>query len=116
MLGFSDGQSSFLYPVANDIQGSPDVTRDVAGAIGAIAAAGLSDRAHGGTCQLPSRRSRLNATLDSLLAAAESRRAAALREIERRRDRVASHLRRASDDVIDGEFAEDSSASAPDAR
>jgi hypothetical protein len=49
MLGFSDGQSSFLYPVANDIQGSPDVTPDVAGAIGAIAAAGLSDRAHGGT-------------------------------------------------------------------
>jgi hypothetical protein len=44
--------------------------------------------------------------IDTLLAAAEGRRAAALREIDRRRDGIASRLRRASDDIIDGEFTE----------
>jgi hypothetical protein len=44
------------------------------------------------------------ALVDALLASAESRRAAALREIERWRDSFASRLRKASDEVIDGEI------------
>jgi hypothetical protein len=44
--------------------------------------------------------------IDAVLASAESRRNAVLREIERRRESVACRLRKASDDVIDGEFTE----------
>jgi hypothetical protein len=44
--------------------------------------------------------------LDSLLAFAEARRNAALREIERHRESLAFRLRKASDDIIDGEFSE----------
>jgi hypothetical protein len=44
--------------------------------------------------------------IDTLLSAAEGRRAATLREIDRRHDGVASRLRSASDEIIDGEFAE----------
>jgi hypothetical protein len=44
--------------------------------------------------------------IDDLLASQESRRNAVLREIERRRESVASRLRKASDDIIDGEFTD----------
>jgi hypothetical protein len=44
--------------------------------------------------------------IDELLASQESRRNAVLREIERRRESVASRLRKASDDIIDGEFTD----------
>jgi hypothetical protein len=44
--------------------------------------------------------------IDALLASAEARRLALLREIERRREHLASRLRKASDDIIDGEFKE----------
>ena len=44
--------------------------------------------------------------IDTVLASVESRRNAVLREIARRRDSVASRLRKASDDVIEGEFTE----------
>jgi hypothetical protein len=44
--------------------------------------------------------------IDELLVSQESRRNAVLREIERRRESVASRLRKASDDIIDGEFTE----------
>jgi hypothetical protein len=47
------------------------------------------------------------AQMDSLLASAESRRAAALREVERWRDSFASRVRKASDEVIDGEIVDD---------
>jgi hypothetical protein len=47
------------------------------------------------------------ALMDSLLASAESRRAATLREIERWRDSFGSRLRKASDEVIDGEIIDD---------
>jgi len=49
--------------------------------------------------------------IDTVLASVESRRNALLREIERRRESVASRLRKASDDVIDGEFTESDPAS-----
>jgi hypothetical protein len=41
-----------------------------------------------------------------VLASVESRRNAVLREIARRRESVASRLRKASNDIIDGEFTE----------
>jgi hypothetical protein len=44
--------------------------------------------------------------IDALLAAAEGRLIALLREIDRRRDGLASRLRKASDDIVDGEFTE----------
>jgi hypothetical protein len=44
--------------------------------------------------------------LDALLRSAESRRNAALHEIERHRQSFASRLGKASDDIIDGEFTE----------
>jgi hypothetical protein len=44
------------------------------------------------------------ALIDALLASAESRRAATLREIERWRDTSASRLRKASEQVIDAEI------------
>jgi hypothetical protein len=44
--------------------------------------------------------------IDALLRSAESRRNAALHEIERHRQSFASGLRKASDDIIDGEFTE----------
>jgi hypothetical protein len=44
--------------------------------------------------------------IDALLRSAEARRNAALREIERHRQSFASRLRKASDDIIDGEFTE----------
>jgi len=44
-------------------------------------------------------------SIDSLIASAEARRAKTLREIERRREYLARRLRKASDEIIDGEFA-----------
>jgi hypothetical protein len=44
--------------------------------------------------------------VDALLASAEGRLLALLREIGKRRESLASRLRKASDDVIDGEFKE----------
>jgi hypothetical protein len=44
--------------------------------------------------------------IDALLASAEARLLALLREIGRRRESLASGLRKASDDIIDGEFKE----------
>jgi hypothetical protein len=44
--------------------------------------------------------------IDNLLAVAEARRAAALREIERRRASVAERLRTASEAIIEGEYEE----------
>jgi hypothetical protein len=51
--------------------------------------------------------------IDELLASQESRRNAVLREIERRRESVASLLRKASDDIIDGEFTEAPASGSP---
>ena len=45
-------------------------------------------------------------TLDSLIASAELRRAHTLREIERHRKYLAQRLREASDEIVEGEFAE----------
>jgi hypothetical protein len=45
-------------------------------------------------------------SVDKLIASAELRRARTLREIERRREYLAQRLRKASDEIIDGEFAE----------
>ena len=45
-------------------------------------------------------------SVDKLIASAELRRARTLREIERRREYLAQRLRKASDDVIDGEFTD----------
>ena len=44
--------------------------------------------------------------IDALIASAESRRTAVLREIERRRDSLALRLPKASDAIIEGEFTE----------
>ena len=44
-------------------------------------------------------------SVDTLIASAELRRAHTLREIEHRREYVARRLRKASDEIIDGEFA-----------
>ena len=44
-------------------------------------------------------------TVDTLIASAELRRAHTLREIERRREYLARDLHKASDQIIDGEFA-----------
>jgi hypothetical protein len=44
--------------------------------------------------------------IDALLAAAEGRSIALLREIERRRDGLAARLQKASDEIIDGDFTE----------
>ena len=44
-------------------------------------------------------------TVDTLIASAELRRAHTLREIERRREYLARVLHKASDQIIDGEFA-----------
>jgi hypothetical protein len=44
--------------------------------------------------------------IDNILASMESRRNALIREVERRRESVASRLRKASDDAIDGEFTD----------
>jgi hypothetical protein len=44
--------------------------------------------------------------IDALLASAEARLLALLREIGRRREHLASRLRKASNDIIDGEFKE----------
>jgi hypothetical protein len=44
-------------------------------------------------------------SVDTLIASAEARRAKTLREIERRREHLARRLRKASDEIIDGEFA-----------
>ena len=44
--------------------------------------------------------------LDTLIAAAESRRNAVLRDIEKRRESLASRLRKAANEIIDGEFSE----------
>jgi hypothetical protein len=52
--------------------------------------------------------------IDFLLASAEVRRNASLREIERHRESLASRLRRASDDIIEGEFTEPSGQVAND--
>jgi hypothetical protein len=43
--------------------------------------------------------------VDMLIASAELRRVHTLREIERRREHLARRLRKASDEIIDGEFA-----------
>ena len=45
-------------------------------------------------------------SVDKLIASAELRRARTLREIERRREYLAQRLRKASNDVIDGEFTD----------
>jgi hypothetical protein len=45
-------------------------------------------------------------SVDTLIASAELRRAHTLREIERRREYLARRLRKASDEIIDGELAE----------
>jgi hypothetical protein len=52
--------------------------------------------------------------IDSLLASAEVRRNASLREIERHSESLASRLRRASEDIIEGEFTEPSGQVAND--
>ena len=44
-------------------------------------------------------------SVDTLIASAELRRAHTLREIDRRREYLAQRLRKASDEIIDGEFA-----------
>jgi hypothetical protein len=44
--------------------------------------------------------------IDALLAAAEGRSIGLLREIERRRDGLAARLRKASEDIIDGDFTD----------
>jgi len=44
--------------------------------------------------------------IDALIASAESRRTAVLREIERRRDSLALRLPKASDAIVEGEFTE----------
>jgi hypothetical protein len=53
------------------------------------------------------------AKIDTILASVESRRNALLREVERRRESLASRLRKASDDVIEGEFTEAQPVSDP---
>jgi len=45
-------------------------------------------------------------SVDTLIASAERRRARTLREIESRREHLAGRLRQASNEIIDGEFAE----------
>jgi len=45
-------------------------------------------------------------SVDTLIASAEARRAKTLGEIERRREHLARRLRKASDEIIDGEFAD----------
>jgi hypothetical protein len=52
--------------------------------------------------------------IDFLLASAEARRNASLREIERHSESLASRLRRASEDIIEGEFTEPSGQVAND--
>ena len=44
--------------------------------------------------------------IDRMIAKAEARRNAALRELERRRSSMAQALRRVSDDVVDAEFVD----------
>jgi len=44
--------------------------------------------------------------IDRMIAKAETRRNAALRELERRRSSMAQALRRVSDDVVDAEFVD----------